>query len=287
MPIGSKTQALALGRRPYSLPQGKGSRVMKAVCLHDKASIERVLRRNVYLHLYCIGDLDDFFWPYTVWYATGCETEFGSVALLYVGQSLPTLLAISDRPEGMCELLESVIHLLPQRFYAHLSPGVESAFRGTHNLEPHGEHLKMALADRSAAEGIDCRGTCRLGPDDTDEVSQFYARCYPGNWFDPRMLETGQYFGIRKDEHLVSIAGIHVYSRQYKVAALGNIATALSHRNKGYGGRVTARTCQSLLREVAHVGLNVKSDNNAAIVCYKRLGFETVGSYGEYMVQRR
>ena len=35
-----------------------------------------------------------------------------------------------------------------------------------------------------------------------------------------------------------------------------------------------------------HVGLNVKADNGAAISCYKKLGFEPVASYGEFMVRR-
>jgi GNAT superfamily N-acetyltransferase len=260
---------------------------MRSVCLHDKPSIERVLRQNVYLHLYSIGDLDDFFWPYTIWYATADDAEFRSVALLYVGQSLPTLIALCERAEPMCGLLESVLHLLPQRFYTHVSPGVESVFRRTHSLEAHGEHLKMALLHRSAAEDADSRDTCPLGPDNANEVGEFYARCYPGNWFDPRILATGQYFGIREGGCLVSVAGVHVYSRQYQVAALGNIATAPSHRNRGYGRRVAARTCQSLLRDVCHIGLNVKADNAAAISCYSGLGFEPVGSYSEYMAHRR
>jgi predicted GNAT family acetyltransferase len=101
------------------------------------------------------------------------------------------------------------------------------------------------------------------------------------------MLETDQYFGIREAGCLVSVAGIHVYSSEYKVAALGNIATAPSFRNKGYGRQVTAKTCQSLLKNVCHVGLDVKADNDTAISCYKRLGFEVVASYGEYMVERK
>lgn len=270
------------------LAPGQGCQnIMTSVCLHDKATIERVLRENVYLHIYGIGDLDEFFWPYTTWYATKSDTGISAIALLYAGQSLPTLLALSEKPDSMHGLLESISHLLPQRFYAHLSPGLESVLSSTHHLDPHGEHLKMALLHRSAVDTCDCADTCVLGRDDVNEIVEFYKQCYPGNWFDPRMLETDQYFGIRKEGCLVSVAGTHVYSQEYKVAALGNIATAPSHRNKGYARRATAKTCQSLLDDVCHIGLNVKADNDTAISCYKKLGFDIVASYGEYMVQRK
>ena len=75
---------------------------MRVICLHDKTTIERVLRQNVYLHLYSIGDLDDFFWPYTTWYGAEGASESRSLALLYVGQPLPTLLALSECTEMMC-----------------------------------------------------------------------------------------------------------------------------------------------------------------------------------------
>ena len=260
---------------------------MTAICLHDKSGIEQVLRQNVLLHIYSIGDLDEFFWPYTTWYALKNSTENKDVALLYIGQPLPTLLALSENPESMRILLESILHLLPQRFYAHLSPGVEETLKKSYRIEFHGEHLKMALQQESAIKAIDCSGAIAFKCDDVDEIMEFYQQCYPGNWFDPRMLETGQYYGIREEGKIVSIAGIHVYSPDYNVAALGNIATARSFRNKGYGRRVTAKTCQSLLTEVSHIGLNVKANNIPAISCYKKLGFKTIGSYGEYMVQIR
>lgn len=260
---------------------------MTSVCLHDKATIERVLREDVYLHIYSIGDLDEFFWPYTTWYATKGDIGISAIALLYVGQSPPTLLALSEKSDSMQRLVESISHWLPQHFYAHLSPGVESVLGKAYHLENHGEHLKMALVHRPAADSCDCPDTCALGCDDVNEIVEFYQRCYPGNWFDPRMLETGQYFGVRKEGCLISVAGIHVYSPEYKVAALGNIATTPSHRNKGYARQATAKTCQSLLNVVNHIGLNVKADNNAAISCYKKLGFDVVASYTEYIVQRR
>ena len=99
---------------------------IRRICLHDKREIERHLRKDVYLNIYSIGDLDDFFWPYTCWYASKTAGGIDAVALLYLGQSLPTLLALSQKTEAMCGLLQSIEYLLPRRFYAHLSPGLES-----------------------------------------------------------------------------------------------------------------------------------------------------------------
>jgi predicted GNAT family acetyltransferase len=86
---------------------------------------------------------------------------------------------------------------------------------------------------------------------------------------------------------LVSAAGVHVYSEHYRVAAIGNVVTHPAHRNRGYAGLVTARLCRSLLEKVEHVGLHVKADNAAALACYRKLGFEIIASYREFMVENR
>jgi GNAT superfamily N-acetyltransferase len=228
--------------------------------------------------------LDDFFWPYTTWYALTIDQAPVAIALLYTGQALPTLLALSEPPAHMSELLESILHLMPQDFYAHFSPGLEHIFQDRYELLSHGEHYKMALQDLSTIKGMDCAEVIRLSASDLHDITQLYTQSYPGNWFDSRMLATQQYFGIRQDNALVSIAGIHVYSETYRVAALGNITTHPAWRNKGLGALVTARLCQSLSENVDHIGLNVKADNQPAIACYQKLGFKIIASYGEFMV---
>jgi len=79
------------------------------------------------------------------------------------------------------------------------------------------------------------------------------------------------------------VAGIHVYSPKYKVAALGNICTHPDFRGKGWGRAVTAKLCKSLLQEIEYIGLNVKANNKTAISLYEKLGFEIVSSYFEFM----
>lgn len=260
---------------------------MSFIHLHDKGAIERTLRKNVGLHIYSLGDLDDFFWPHTEWYAVGNSTEINQIALLYSGQTPPVLLAFSENTEEMKGLLASLLPLLPPRFYAHLSLGLESVFYPSHHLNFHGRHLKMILKDRTAVLETACPDTFRLGRNNLEELIDFYRENYPANRFDPRMLDTEQYFGIRNGGSLVSVAGVHVYSPKYKVAALGNIATKEAFRNKGYGRQVVAATCRFLLETVCHIGLNVKADNEKAISCYRKLGFDVVAAYGEHMVDRR
>ncbi|UCG56386.1 MAG: GNAT family N-acetyltransferase [Phycisphaerales bacterium] len=260
---------------------------MTFLCLDDREEIEQFLRRNVYLYIYCIGDLDDFFWPYTTWYGLNTGGYIDAVALLYEGKSPPTLVALSDECDVMKELVGSIRHLLPERFHAHLSPRVEAVLLDDYDLDPHGEHYKMALRDKTAISKYDCSGVVSLSRADLDDIETFYEQSYPGNWFDGRMLETGQYFGVRKDTALISVAGVHVHSAKYKVAALGNIATLPSYRGKGYAKRVTAKLCKSLSRQVSHIGLNVKSDNIPALSCYEKLGFEKVATYAEFNVQRK
>jgi RimJ/RimL family protein N-acetyltransferase len=259
------------------------------VCLHAKDEVERFCRRNPGLHLYALGDLDDFFWPHTTWYALRDGGQVRPLVLVYTGQPLPTVLAITEPPVGpMRELLCELLRVLPRRFYAHLTEGVADVLADDYRLRPHGLHHKMILADPARAAAADGSAAVPLSGADTDDLLALYADSYPGNWFIPRMLETGFYYGVRRGRELVSVAGVHVYSQTYKVAALGNVTTRPDVRGQGLGTAATARLCQELLRAgVEHVGLNVRADNPGAITCYQKLGFARVADYGEYTVEPR
>jgi predicted GNAT family acetyltransferase len=257
---------------------------MSVICLHDKSRIEAFLRKNVYLHIYSIGDLDDFFWPDTVWYGWEQGGEIQAVAMLYTESPPPTLLALSEREDIMWELIRSIFHILPGRFHAHLSPGVAEAVEQQCNIESYGKHYKMGLKNATLLYGIDCSQIIRLTENDLEDMLGLYEEGYPGNWFNARMLQTRQYFGLRIESRLVSVAGIHVYSEKYKVAALGNIVTHPDYRGKGFGKAATAGLCQSLSEHVDNIGLNVKADNAAAIALYEKLGFQIVSSYYELVV---
>jgi ribosomal protein S18 acetylase RimI-like enzyme len=252
---------------------------MPLVSLHDPRAIEAVLRRDVLLNLYALGDLDPFFWPHTTWYGLADGT---AVLLLYAATETPTLHALSGPPfDPLRDLLRAAWGVLPPRVYAHLTPECAGALAPRFRAESHGRHLKMALRDPARLAAVNTSPVVPLSPADADELRAFYARSYPRNWFDPRMLQTGRYYGVREGGELLSVGGVHVHSPAMRVAALGNIATHPEARGRGLAAAVTARLCAELLRECDHVGLNVKADNAPAVACYERLGFEPVAEYEE------
>ncbi|MEO6457571.1 MAG: GNAT family N-acetyltransferase [Chloroflexia bacterium] len=260
---------------------------MKVSSLHDKEEIERFLRHNTFLHIYSIGDLDDFFWENTVWYALKHEGEIKQIILMYTALEMPTVLAFTEQPEDeMRGFLGSILPLLPSRFYTHLTQGLRSLLEEDYEVQCHGTFYKMALTDMSRLDMVDTSSVTGLTSSDLGEVAELYKVSYPGNWFDPRMLETGHYYGLRRDNALIGVAGVHVYSDKYKVAALGNVTTHPQYRGQGIATACCASLCHELSRTVEHIGLNVKADNKGAIASYRKLGFEAIATYEECTVSR-
>ena len=148
-----------------------------------------------------------------------------------------------------------------------------------------GNYCKMLLTDNKMNYDIDADNTIRLTPNDRDALLELYEESYPENSFDPRMLETGMYFSIREGNKIISVAGVHVFSKKYRVAALGNITTHHDCRGRGLGTKVTVRLCRELINYADVIGLNVNIHNISAIRCYEKIGFTRIALYNEFMVE--
>jgi predicted GNAT family acetyltransferase len=89
------------------------------------------------------------------------------------------------------------------------------------------------------------------------------------------MLRQDTFRGAWQGDHLVSIAGTHLYSRALGVCTIGNVYTHSSHRGRGWGARVTsAVAAEAIAQGIDTIVLNVGQDNATAQRVYERLGFE-------------
>jgi ribosomal protein S18 acetylase RimI-like enzyme len=257
------------------------------VAVDDRIALERFFRQRPGVHAYELGDLDDFFWPNTTWFGWHASGRIGQVALLYDEPDPPVLLALAEEPDDeMRALLQSIARELPERVYAHLSPGFADALAPS--LVPTGtpvRHLKLHLVEPQRLVAFASDEAVALSASDLAEVAAFYECAYPDTWFQARMLETGRYVGIRRDGELVCVAGVHVWSPRWRVACLGNVATLPVARGTGLATTACARLCRVLLEDgIDVVSLNVRADNVAAIRTYEKLGFAHAADYLEVML---
>ncbi|WMF04517.1 GNAT family N-acetyltransferase [Micromonospora robiginosa] len=86
---------------------------------------------------------------------------------------------------------------------------------------------------------------------------------------------------------LVAVAGVHVFSPRWRVAAVGNVTTHPGARGRGLAAGAVAALCARLAGSVDHITLNVRSDNAAAVRLYGRLGFTRVAGFTECALTRR
>jgi ribosomal protein S18 acetylase RimI-like enzyme len=260
---------------------------VSVVELTDRDAIAAFCRRRPAVHAYALGDLDDFFWPHTRWLAWEGATGIEQLALLYDEPDPPVLLALTEPTESSMDMLLGAIGPeLPAPVYAHLSPGLVAVLSPRLvPASPPVEHRKLGLVDPSRLTGHGDGVVVALGPEDVEEVLAFYRQAYPGTWFETRMLETRRYVGIRDGRRLVCVAGVHVWSPTWRVAALGNVATLPEARSRGLATIACAELCRLLLGDgIDTIALNVRADNTAAIRAYEKLGFVHAADYVEVLL---
>jgi GNAT superfamily N-acetyltransferase len=251
--------------------------------IKDKSILELFLRRNAALNIYQLGDLDDFYWSQTDFYGYYEDNDLKSVVLIFKEVNPNVVIALCDEKElnYLSKALTFLLDILPKEIYLHVTPGAEKILEQKYNLQHEGLYWKMSLENSEKLDSTDTDSVEQLSIKNKEELSDFYAEAYPGNSFIGRMLETGMFFGIRENGKLRTVAGIHVYSPEYKVAALGSITTHPIVRGRGFATKVTACLCKELFKKIEVIGLNVHSENSSAIHCYEKLGFIKIADYLE------
>ncbi|MEQ9363848.1 MAG: GNAT family N-acetyltransferase [Leptospirales bacterium] len=279
--------------------------------------MERYLRADPVLHAYGLGDLDEYFRPHTTWYADDAEDPQALILRYQPGNASPVYHALGgpETAAAFARLLLKLRPTFPDDFEVHISPAIhvraaeQKLFRDFHisrrelhhKMEwrpPEKDREEGGMDSKLAGAGLANSSRSDSGHAVTFQISvatradradleRLYQEAYSENWFDPRMLATGVYLIARAGNHLAGVAGVHVYSEAYRVAALGNITTHPDFRRQGVARLLTEQLCELLRRNgIETITLNVKAFNKAAISCYAPLGFRFYADYEELSLTR-
>lgn len=244
--------------------------------------IRDFLNQDRSLTAYALGDLDEAFWPDSLFYGAWSGGRLAAVVLLYSGLEPPVLTAFGH-PDGVEAVFAQ--QMLPGEIYYLFLPEMETILRARYDLPNCKREWRMVL-DRMAFASSPSDFVTRLGPQDAGALKDLYRHAAePGEEvvaFSPWQIEHGVFYGVWNNGELVATAGTHVWSPAEGVAAIGNVFTRPDWRGKGYATACTAAvTAEALSVGLESIVLNVRHDNVAAIHVYEKLGFRLYRTFLE------
>lgn len=230
------------------------------------------------LHIYALADLEEPYWSASSWWRDG-DAAVGLVTL--PGGEGEVVYAVSSRdPEGSLRLLASLADRLGPGTLVTGPTGVGETLAKSRSVAWNRTYHRYLLTDPDAV-GAPAPDVVDLGPDNVKELLDLYAREPGAAFFRPSMLRHHTFVGIRREGRLVAVAGTHVFSERFGVAAIGAVVTDSAWRRQGLGREVTRGVVGRLTGRVEVIGLNAADRNHAAQRLYDQLGFQAALGYEE------
>ena len=244
-------------------------KIWKTSELTNKARILTYLETDRLYAAYAIGDLEPQLFAQSTWVGAEKTGRLQALALHFRGLKLPALFLMGDT-NGLRAILENTI--CPEQAYLTCST---EHLAMTHDFYAWDETIPMWRMVLEPASFQPTKGDCvRLTPAHSNQLIELYA-LGGGIGFSTTQVQYGVFFGVFVERQLVAVAGTHLVSATYGVAAVGNVFTHPNYRERGYGTATTNAVVTELLqRGISDIILNISQDNAGAIRIYERLGFK-------------
>ena len=238
-----------------------------------RARIQSILETDRGWAAYALADLDPAQDASSQWLVAP-----QAVVLRYTALAPPVLFAHGS-PEQVAGLLPRV----PGDEYVYTLLGAHRAPLLHRMRIQHEAKMWRMVLRRESFPGRPASQAIPLRADDLAEVEGLFAdHSDRPDTFAVSQLEDGFFFGLRQSGRLVSLAGTHVVSKRFGVAAVGNVFTHPEERGQGYGTAVTGAVVEALLAAgLRTIALNVNQKNERAIRSYRSLGFWPFVGYYE------
>jgi ribosomal protein S18 acetylase RimI-like enzyme len=248
----------------------------------DKSTILSFLERDRLYAAYAIGDLQSPMFEQCVWAVATRSGRVGAVVLHFRGLTPPALFLMGVQG-GLSAILQHC--LCPALAYVTCHRRHLALVQSLYDWPDTTFMWRMVL--KSVRPRPVARRCTRLDPSHAVQLGELYG-LGGGDAFTPSQLRHGVFYGVEIGNQIVAVAGTHLVSQEYNVAAVGNVFTHPAHRGQGYATAATSAVISELQSAgIRDIVLNVSQDNRAAVHLYEGLGFERYCAFVEGPVTRR
>lgn len=130
--------------------------------------------------------------------------------------------------------------------------------------------VSQMIYDGRRADAAGDEGIAALGEADVPEMLGLTALVYP-EYFRPRTIAMGAYFGIRHEGRLIAMAGQRLWPDGHR--EISAVCTHPDYRGRGHAGRLIARLVAAIRAEGSTPFLHVDAGNAGARAAYEKAGF--------------
>ena len=246
------------------------------------AHVRAFFEHDRILAAYALADLDPENVDRSRWWIARRDGTIVAAALLVEVLPFRPCFAMGET-ESLAELFRN--GLTEARLILATPPNGRPAIEASYRFERIDVMNRMVVTAESFRPRVN-QTVARLGPDELDDVIDLYGSS-SRSYFTPARLAREIYFGVYSGRQLVAAAGTHVRSRGANIAAVGNVLTRLTYRNRGMATSVTSAVTAAAFEEHRDVVLNVRQDNTTAVNVYRRLGYEVHAPFIEGPAVRR
>ncbi len=259
--------------------------LLPEIRVEEQVTSDRVreyFARDRLLAAYALADLDASEIEKARWWIAARGEDVAAAALVVEALPFRPCFAMGET-EALAAIFRDGIR--EPRMVISTPPAGRIAADQTYRFERVDRMHRMTVAVGTFEPRVTHRVT-RLDADSLEDVIDLYGHA-SRSYFTPQRLGREIYFGIYSGSTLVSAAGTHVRSKRAGLAAVGNVLTRVSYRDRGMATSVTSAVTEAALEEHADIVLNVRQDNTPAIAVYERLGFRNHAQFIEGPAVRR
>jgi ribosomal protein S18 acetylase RimI-like enzyme len=230
---------------------------------------------------YAIGDLEPALYADCTWagaaregHGAGHTSRIEALALHYRGLTPAPFLLMGDA-DGLRAILADT--LAPEWVYLTCRPEILDLTRAFYAWDAITPMWRLVLQREQFQPVQAMPDRALLLPVHAGHIAEINELFLLGGGlsFSPAQVASGVFYGVLNERALVAVAGTHLVSETYGVAAIGNVFTHPDFRGRGYGTLTTRAVVQELLRRgIRTIVLNVDQENAPAVHIYEKLGFE-------------